>query len=169
MMLPPLDMANHQTYRHSVTGHGGDEYVNLPAPLAEFATRFFSAIIAGDVAAVGAAYADRPQTTVFVEGPRWVTRGAADVRVGWRAFGESGFRMIGIDWEAPLVGWAGRDGGWMAGIATLQTQVNQQPVIGVRMRTTHVMVREPDDTWRIIHEHASRPHPDPYGAGDWVG
>lgn len=145
-----------------------DGYVDLPAPLAKFARTFFADIVAGDVAAVSAAYADRPQTTVFVEGPRWVTRGATDVRAGWRAFGESGFRMIDIDWDEPLVGWAGSDSGWMAGIATLRTQVNEEPVAAVRMRTTHVMVRDPDDAWRIIHEHASQPHPDPYGAGDWV-
>lgn len=163
-----LDPANHQTYCERVTGNARDAYVHLPDPLAAFARRFFADIMNGDVDAVGEAYSDRPETTVFVEGPRWVTKGAAEVRAGWRAFGSSGFRMIDIDWEQPLVGWAGLNGGWMAGIATLHAQVGQQPAVAVRMRTTHVMIREPDERWRIIHEHASQPHPDPYGAGDWV-
>ena len=37
----------------------------------------------------------------------------------------------------------------------------------VPMRLTWVMQRDPD-RWRIVHEHASQPLPDPYGTGDWL-
>lgn len=138
----------------------------MPGELDDFARDLFDDVIAMRVDSLALRYADTPETLVFVEGPRWATWGAEAVATGWRALAESSIRLTSIRWVDGPVGQAGGGAGWFGGIIDVDYVADGSPG-RIRFRSTHV-VRALDGAWRIVHEHVSTPHPDPYGAGDWL-
>jgi ketosteroid isomerase-like protein len=126
-----------------------------------------AAVVASDADAIIDCYADRDDLLVFVEGPRWQTRGHQAVARGWRDFCASGLRVRQVEFtEGPHL--HGRlDTAALSGVVELDVVRPTGVEIRVSMRMTWVMMREPD-RWRIVHEHASQPGPDPYGIGDWL-
>lgn len=137
------------------------------ASLADVAAHHFQAVIAKDLPAIVNRYAPGDDTYVFVEGPRWSTRGFERIAAGWRAFTEAALTVRSCTWvEGPLSQVAG-DLGWIGGIVELVVEARGRER-HVRLRGTLVMDRSADGTWRVVHEHFSQPAADPYGIGDWL-
>jgi ketosteroid isomerase-like protein len=132
--------------------------------------RFLSSVVARDVDEIIDSYAQRDDLLVFVEGPRWQTRGHTAVAKGWRDFCTSGLVLRQVEFtDGPHVH-GGGDGATLAcvsGIVALDVVVPTGGASQTPMRMTWVMARE-HDRWRIVHEHASQPGADPYGIGDWL-
>lgn len=103
---------------------------------------------------------------VFVEGPRWTTRGGDRIARGWRAYFDAPIRIDGYRWiEGPFT--FGRDGDLAAVAGVIDYDFRGNDRTGrLRMRMTWLLRRE-KDRWRIVHEHGSQPLADPYGTGDW--
>jgi len=139
--------------------------------------QLLAAVVARDAEAIIDCYADREDLLVFVEGPRWQTRGHQAVARGWRDFCTSGLWVRRVEFtDGPHVHRRADPNGpadSSAGVASLSGTVELDVVrptgveTRVPMRMTWVMMREPD-RWRIVHEHASQPGADPYGIGDWL-
>lgn len=138
--------------------------------------RLLAAVVALDPDAIVDSYADREDLLVFVEGPRWQTRGHQAVARGWRDFCASGLRVRSVDFtDGPhlhgrdALGPSAAEPGVvsLSGIVELDVVAPTGVQTRVPMRMTWVMMREPD-RWRIVHEHASQPVVDPYGIGDWL-
>lgn len=144
--------------------------------------QLLAAVVARDADAIIDSYADREDLLVFVEGPRWQTRGHQAVARGWRDFCTSGLWVRHVEFtDGPHVHGREDNGGsdYPASVASLSGVVSlsgtvELDVVGatgvetrIPMRMTWVMMREPD-RWRIVHEHASQPGADPYGIGDWL-
>ena len=53
------------------------------------------------------------------------------------------------------------------GILDLDYEANERRDV-LRLRFTWVLRKDENGKWGIVHEHASQPLADPYGAGDWV-
>jgi ketosteroid isomerase-like protein len=126
----------------------------------------YDAIVAADIDAVLDHYADSPDLSVFVEGPRWLTVGYDAVARGWRAFGDAPIRLTGVEVvEGPFV----EVGGDLAVVSQIVdiTSTAEGAERQLRMRMTHGLRRE-GGRWRTVHEHASQPLADPYGTGDWL-
>jgi ketosteroid isomerase-like protein len=129
-----------------------------------------AAVVARDVDAIVDSYADREDLLVFVEGPRWQTRGHPAVAKGWRDFCASGLSVRRVTFTDGPHLHGGENGAALAclsGIVHMDVAGPTGDGTRVPMRLTWVMAREPD-RWRIVHEHASQPGPDPYGIGDWL-
>ncbi len=138
-----------------------------PDRLADVAAHHFEAVMARDLPAILDRYAPGDDTYVFVEGPRWSTRGFERIAVGWRAFTEARLTVRSCTWvEGPLSQIVG-DLGWLGGIVELVVDIGGRER-HVRLRGTFVMRRSADGAWRIVHEHFSQPAADPYGIGDWL-
>jgi hypothetical protein len=114
---------------------------------------------------------------VFVEGPRWSTRGGDRIAQGWRAYFDAPIRIDSYRWiegpyELAWLGAAGTSGRLGDGPLALVAGILDYAVRGngkagtLRMRMSWLL-RAEDDRWRIVHEHGSQPLADPYGAGDW--
>ena len=132
--------------------------------------QLLAAVVARDVDAIVDSYADRSDLLVFVEGPRWQTRGHQAVAKGWRDFCNSGLSVRRVMFsDGPHL--HGGDGpralACLSGIVDMNVVGPTGAGTTVAMRMTWVMARDPD-RWRIVHEHASQPGPDPYGIGDWL-
>ncbi len=104
---------------------------------------------------------------VFVEGPRWVTRGWSAICEGWRGFIAAPMTLNEVVWEEVFQEQIIGQVGWLSGIASLQVTLSGKSV-HVRLRGSFVMTLCDDGRWRICHEHFSIPHADPYGIGDWL-
>lgn len=125
-------------------------------------------VIERDLDAVLDAFSKSPEAYMYVEGPRWTTRGGDHVETGWRAYFEAGVTIDSFTWiEGPqviesaelsavlgVIDYAVRPGG--------RAEEPHQ----LRLRMTWLTRREPGG-WRIVHEHGSQPLADPYGSGDW--
>ncbi len=112
-------------------------------------------------------YADGSDTYVFLEGPRWETRGHAAIATGWRAYVASDIIVTGVEWVGEPTDQIVGEMGWIAGTVEMRLSVRGTTKT-VRWRGTFVLTRCSDGKWRIVHEHFSQPHPDPYGIGDWL-
>lgn len=135
--------------------------------LAAEAERHFHAVVARDLDAVVGRYAPGDRPYVFVEGPRWSTRGHERVAVGWRAFADAPLTVDRVEWVEGPVEQVEGPLGWIAGIVELVVRaagVERR----VRFRGSFVMHRDAAGAWRIVHEHFSQPTADPYGIGDWL-
>jgi ketosteroid isomerase-like protein len=138
-----------------------------PTSLAAVAAHHFRAVIEKRVDAIVDRYAPGEDTYVFVEGPRWSTRGHDRIATGWRAFVDAPMSVRSCDWvEGPLSQVVG-DLGWIGGIVELVVAVRGRER-RARFRGSFVMHRHTDGEWRIVHEHFSQPAADPYGIGDWL-
>jgi ketosteroid isomerase-like protein/uncharacterized protein (DUF1330 family) len=138
-----------------------------PTSLVVAVGRHFQAVVARDVEAVVGRYAPGDRTYVFVEGPRWSTRGHERIAAGWRAFAAASLAVDRVEWlEGPVAQVEGRLG-WIAGIVEVVVRVAGVER-RVRFRGSFVMHRDPAGEWRIVHEHFSQPAADPYGIGDWL-
>jgi ketosteroid isomerase-like protein len=125
------------------------------------------AVVARDADAIADSYARRDDLLVFVEGPRWQTQGHEAVARGWRDFCAAPARVT----QARLVDGPHAVGSSdMASVAGTVHLVVDQPAgrVELDMRLTWVLQRDADGQWRVVHEHASQPLPDPYGTGDWL-
>jgi ketosteroid isomerase-like protein len=140
-----------------------------PLDLAAWSRRFFDSVIAMRVEEIADAYAARDDVLVFLEGPRWQTVGHERIARGWRAFGRSPMRVRSIEWLDGPHGRVGSDLAWLGGTIELRFGVGDDPEVrSITFRATHVLMRETDGRWRIVHEHVSQPLADPYGFGDWL-
>lgn len=134
--------------------------------LAEFAAGHFKAVVEKRVRDVIDNYAPSETTYVALEGPRWTTIGHEQIAAGWKAFVDSKITLKSCEWtEGPFEHVAGSMG-WIAGIVRMELEISGKPKT-VGLRGTFVVSRADGDKWRIVHEHFSQPHPDPYGIGDW--
>jgi ketosteroid isomerase-like protein len=125
----------------------------------------FKAVAAKDLRAIEACYLNEPALLVFLEGPRSRNIGWENIRVGWRHFIDAPMRLKKYEWgEDRLVRVRG-DAGFVAATNRFTWEMGGKDLV-VEMRATWAMERV-GGTWRIVHEHASLPHPDPYGTGDW--
>ena len=146
-----------------------DEQHDVTEPVGAL-RRFLTAVVDRDVDRIVDSYADREDLLVFVEGPRWQTRGHQAVAKGWRDFCDSGLILRRVEFtDGPHL-----HGGGDAAVLACLSGIVELDVLGpaggstqTPMRMTWVMARDPD-RWRIVHEHASQPGTDPYGIGDWL-
>jgi ketosteroid isomerase-like protein len=132
--------------------------------------RFLAAVVERDVEAIVDSYANRDDLLVFVEGPRWQTRGHQAVAKGWRDFCASGLSVRRVEFsDGPQLfgGDAPAALACLTGIVELDVVGSTGEESRVPMRMTWLMARDAD-RWRIVHEHASQPGSDPYGIGDWL-
>ena len=135
--------------------------------LADEAAHHFRAVIEKRIDEIVDRYWPDHRTYVFVEGPRWSTRGHDRIATGWRAFVNAPLAVRSVEWvEGPLSEICA-DLGWIGGIVELTVEV-AGTTRQVRFRGTFVMRRSADGAWRIVHEHFSQPAADPYGIGDWL-
>jgi ketosteroid isomerase-like protein len=128
---------------------------------------FMTAIEMREIPGVISAYEQSEDVYVFLEGPRWATHGYESVARGWSAYQNSTMGVLGHRWvEGPqLVGSESIVS--IQGILDLDYTANGKSNV-LRMRMTWVLRKNLDGKWGIVHEHASQPMPDPYGAGDWL-
>lgn len=130
-------------------------------------TAFFDAIVSGRLEEVTAMYRPGLTTYVFVEGPRWSTRGYEQVAAGWRAYLNSPIRITHWQWSEGPLSEVWSDSAFIAGLLDLHACIGETSRT-VRLRATFVLHRDPANQWRIVHEHVSQPMVDPYGIGDWL-
>lgn len=136
----------------------------MSSPLAG-AEGMLTAVVERDLDGVLDSFSSGPDAYVFVEGPRWTTKGGDRIAAGWRAYFEAPIRITVFDWaEGPFVFRSGTLG-QVAGIVDYDVSGNGVAK-RLRMRMTWLL-RDEGDRWRIVHEHGSQPLADPYGAGDW--
>lgn len=138
------------------------------SPLAA-AEGMLQGVIDRDLPAVLDSFTGGEDAYMYVEGPRWTTRGGANVQKGWRAYFETGVGIESYAWvegpqviETPelsavlgVIDYVVRPGGERTGTAD-----------PLRLRMTWLL-RPEEGRWRIVHEHGSQPLVDPYGSGDW--
>lgn len=110
-------------------------------------------------------FSPAPDSYVFVEGPRWTTRGGDRIQAGWRAYFDAPIRITAFRWVEGPVTWQSEGLAQVAGVVDYDVTGQGKPR-QLRMRMTWLL-RPEDGRWRIVHEHGSQPLPDPYGAGDW--
>lgn len=126
----------------------------------------FAAVAAKDVAGIEACYLNEPSLLVFVEGPRMRNVGWESIKLGWRHFLEASMELRGYTWGEDLLIRVRGEAGFVAATNRFEWRIKGRE-LSLEMRGTWAMERL-DGQWRIVHEHASFPHPDPYGAGDWA-
>lgn len=138
-----------------------------PQTLEAAIAHHFQSVVDKRVEAIVDRYWPDEHTYVFVEGPRWSTRGYERVASGWRAFVGAPLAVTSCTWvEGPSAEVVGAMG-WIAGIVELGVVAGGRD-IRVRFRGSFVLRLAGDGVWRIVHEHFSQPAADPYGIGDWV-
>ncbi|MER3426653.1 MAG: hypothetical protein C4334_00935 [Pyrinomonas sp.] len=133
----------------------------------EVASKLFRAVIEKRLDDILRCYVPAETTYVFVEGPRWSTKGFARISQGWRAFVEADLELMSCDWVEGPFGQEAADMAWVGGIVEIRARVRGEVRV-VRFRGTFVLRRDDADGWRIAHEHFSAPASDPYGIGDWL-
>lgn len=108
-----------------------------------------------------------PDVYIFVEGPRWTNKGGERIHQGWRDYFNAPIHLNDWRWtEGPEV-FESADMALVCGVIAYEFEGAGKPRPLV-MRMTWAFRRNPDDVWRIIHEHGSQPLEDPYGTGDWL-
>lgn len=136
----------------------------MTSPLAA-AEGMLNAVIDRDLDRVLDSFSPAPDAYVFVEGPRWTTKGGDRIASGWRAYFEAPIRISSFSWvEGPFV-FASDTLAQVVGIIDYDVS-GRGMTKKLRMRMTWLL-RHEGDRWRIVHEHGSQPLADPYGAGDW--
>lgn len=140
-----------------------------PAPpdLKSFCDIQFAAVIERRTDDILSHYVNSAETYVFVEGPRWSTRGFAKIAEGWKAYADAPLAVKSIETVEGPYGSISGNMGWVANIVELTVDASGDEK-KVRFRGTFVLKRETDGNWRIEHEHFSQPVEDPYGIGDWL-
>ncbi|WP_083768225.1 YybH family protein [Nocardioides sp. JS614] len=140
---------------------------NTPLAAAEGMLR---GVIDRDLDAVLDSFTSAADAYMYVEGPRWTTRGGDNVAQGWRAYFDTGIGIDSFSWvEGPQVI---ETPALSAVLGVVDYQVRSaegsQPAehAPLRLRMTWLL-RPEDGRWRIVHEHGSQPLVDPYGSGDW--
>lgn len=126
----------------------------------------FAAIAAKDMVGIEACYLNDPSLLVFVEGPRMRNVGWESIRVGWRHFLDASMELRGYAWGEDLLIRVRGDAGFVAATNRYDWRIKDRDLT-LEMRGTWAMERG-NGEWRIVHEHASFPHANPYGAGDWA-
>lgn len=126
----------------------------------------FAAVARKDLAGIEACYLNEPSLLVFVEGPRVRNVGWESIKVGWRSFLDASMELRGYAWGEDLLVRVRGDAGFVAATNRYDWRIKGR-ALTVEMRGTWAMERL-DGAWRIVHEHGSFPHPDPYGAGEWA-
>jgi len=131
----------------------------------ETAEAMLTAVVDRSVDDVLATFSPQDDAYVFVEGPRWSTRGGDRIEAGWRAYFKAPIAINAFHWvEGPFV--------FESDTLAQVCGVIDYDIVGdgkagrLRMRMTWLVRRE-HGAWRIVHEHGSQPLADPYGAGDW--
>jgi ketosteroid isomerase-like protein len=125
----------------------------------------FAAVAAKDLAGIQECYLNAPSLLVFLEGPRTRNVGWASIKIGWQQFLDASMELQGFEWGEDLLIRARGEAGFVAATNRYHWRIVGREVTA-EMRGTWVMERI-EGSWRIVHEHGSFPHPDPYGAGDW--
>jgi ketosteroid isomerase-like protein len=126
-------------------------------------------VIDRDLAAVLDSFTKDSDAYMYVEGPRWTTRGGDNVEKGWRAYFETGIGIEDFTWvEGPQV-IETADLAAVLGVIDYVIRPGQEGTSTsdpLRLRMTWLL-RPENGRWRIVHEHGSQPLVDPYGSGDW--
>lgn len=136
----------------------------MTSPLAG-AEGMLNAVMERDLDGVLDSFSPAADAYVFVEGPRWTTKGGDHIAAGWRAYFEAPIRITNFSWaEGPFV-FASDTLAQVVGIVDYDVS-GRGMAKRLRMRMTWLL-RHEGDRWRIVHEHGSQPLEDPYGAGDW--
>lgn len=125
----------------------------------------FAAIAAKDMGRIEQCYLNESSLLVFLEGPRSRNVGWESIKAGWRHFLEASMELKGFEWGEDRLIRARGDLGFLAATNLFAWRIKGRDLT-VEMRGTWAMERI-GGAWRIVHEHGSFPHPDPYGAGDW--
>jgi ketosteroid isomerase-like protein len=126
----------------------------------------FAAVAAKDLAGIEACYLNEPSLLVFVEGPRMRNVGWESIKVGWQDFLAASMELRGYTWGEDLLIRVRGDAGFVAATNRFDWRIKDRELT-VEMRGTWAMERL-NGEWRIVHEHGSFPHEDPYGSGDWA-
>ena len=128
---------------------------------------FMVAIEAREIPGVLNGYERSEEVYVFIEGPRWASHGYENVARGWSAYQTSPMGVTGHKWiEGPeMIGSETLVS--IQGILDLDYKAQERTDV-LRLRFTWVLRKDENGKWGIVHEHASQPLADPYGAGDWV-
>jgi len=132
-----------------------------------FMERFFQGVIDKKIEVIADIYAHDEQLFVFLEGPRAKTIGWEKVQTGWENYLSSKISVQSITWGDDLRIRDYGNVGWVAASNKVTVTVGDEPPKTLEMRSTWLLEKR-DGRWRIIHEHVSLPHPDPYGIGDWL-
>lgn len=131
----------------------------------QVAEKMLTSVVEKDLDGVVSCFSPAPDAYMYVEGPRWTTRGGGNVREGWSAYFAGGFGIGSWKWvEGPQV-FADQRLAQVLGVIDYEMIGNGERT-PLRLRMTWLMRRE-EAGWQIIHEHGSQPLEDPYGAGDW--
>lgn len=127
----------------------------------------YAVIIQKDIAGICSKYFPSETAYVVLEGPRLTTTGYEKIKKGWTDFCASLLQLVSINWiEGPFA--EEHDTmAWVAGIIQLKVKAGDKEFENT-FRTSFVLVRQPQEAWKIKHEHVSIAHPDPYGIGDWL-
>jgi ketosteroid isomerase-like protein len=135
--------------------------------LVQLTLEHFNSVRRKDLDAILGLYAQSNDLLVFVEGPRWQTLGYDNVKRGWTDFVASPITMIGCEWSEHLKSKIVGKMGFVAGITTLDLEINGEPKT-IKFRGTFVFEQNEADDWKVVLEHFSQPAADPYGIGDWL-
>ena len=126
----------------------------------------FKALMAKNLPGIEACYLNEPTLLVFLEGPRSRNVGWEKIRIGWQHFMEAPMRLENVEWGDDRLVRVRGEAGFVASTNSYTWRTGEKSLT-VEMRATWAMERVAG-TWRIVHEHVSLPHPDPYGTGDWM-
>ncbi len=126
----------------------------------------FAAISAKDLDRIERCYLNAPELMVFLEGPRSRNAGWENIKAGWRHFLNAAMELKGFEWGGDRLIRVRGEAGFVAATNQFHWRIKGRDLT-VEMRVTWAMERI-DGSWRIVHEHASFPNPNPYGSGDWA-
>jgi uncharacterized protein (TIGR02246 family) len=132
-----------------------------------FMERFFQAVIDKNIEVISSTYAHDARLFVFLEGPRAKTIGWEKVRTGWESYLSSKISVQSITWGDDLQIRDYGNAGWVAASNKVTVAIGDESPKTLEMRSTWLLEKR-DGQWRIVHEHVSLPHADPYGIGDWL-
>ncbi len=125
-----------------------------------------SAIRDRDLVGIHNVYEQSSDLYVFLEGPRWSSRGYDSVSSGWTAWYDAELEITNHEWVEGPEEITTIDMSSLQGIINLHTKSPAQTKI-LKFRGTWVFRKSADGQWRILHEHVSAPMENPYGTGDW--
>lgn len=134
----------------------------------------YQVILDKHIEAICSKYVQSEDTYVVLEGPRLTTKGYQKIQKGWTDFcNTTMLQLQSINWiEGPFTQET-QNMAWVSGIIVLKvgvTKANQElHFFENTFRASFVLIRADEkQDWKIIHEHVSVAHTDPYGIGDWL-
>ena len=133
--------------------------------LRDLMEELFSAIMAKDLSRIEGCYLNAPELLVFLEGPRSRTVGWENIKAGWRHFLAAAMELETYQWGEDLLIRVYGESGFVAATNSYNWRIKGRE-LRTEMRGTWALERI-GGNWRIVHEHGSFPHPDPYSVGDW--